>query len=121
MERVTNQNSLEVLRQANDHFGHFFARFSGAPVLGTGEEVEAILQVKQTLHSVALLLDRRLQKSDVAAVQDELQRYRQNLLRLRHELAIMQSAAIATRGRLSARQNHIRAAQAWCAASRDTT
>ncbi len=47
MERIDEQASLELLRRANERFRRFFARFSGAPVLGTHEEVEALLQVEQ--------------------------------------------------------------------------
>jgi len=121
MERVDDQAGLEALRRANERFGRFFARFSGAPVLGTDEEVEALLQVEATLQSVGAFLDGRLQRSQAAAVRDELARYRANLVRLRHELASMQSAANSCRARLIARQKHLHAAQAWCAASRATT
>ena len=55
------------------------------------------------------------------AVRDELARYRANLVRLHHELAVMQNAAMGCRARLSERHKHLHAAQAWCAASRATT
>jgi hypothetical protein len=121
MERVDEYDSLQLLRRANDRFGRFFARFSGAPVLGTDEEVEALLQVENTLQSVRAYLDGRLQCSQAAAIRDELARYRANLIRLRHELAVMQNAAMGCRARLSERNKHLQAAQAWCAASRATT
>jgi len=121
MERIDDQAALELLRRANDRFGRFFARFSGAPVLGTDEEVEALLQVERTLQSVGAFLDGRLQRSQAAEVRDELERYRQNLLRLRQELAVMQNAAMGSQARLLARQKHLHAAKAWCAASRATT
>jgi len=121
MERLDEHDSLLLLRRANERFARFFARFSGAPVLGTGEEVEALLQVEYTLRSVGCLLDGRLQKSAIPAVRDELARYRANLVRLRQELATMQSATVACRARLFAREKHLNSAQAWCAASRATT
>jgi len=121
MERLDEYDSLQLLRRANERFGRFFARFSGAPVLGTDEEVQALLQVEQTLQSVRAYLDGRLQQSQTATVRDELARYRTNLIRLRHELAVMQNAALGCRARLSARQQHLHAAQAWCTASRATT
>lgn len=121
MERLDEFDRLQSLRRANERFGRFFARFSGAPVLGTDEEVEALRQVESSLQSVGALLDGRLQSSRTVQVRDEIARYRVNLLRLRHELAVMQSAASDCRTRLLDRQKHLRAAQAWCAASRGTT
>lgn len=121
MERIDEYDSLQLLRRANERFTRFFARFSGAPVLGTDEEVEALLQVENTLHSVRTYLDGRLQGNQLVSVRDELARYRANLIRLHHELAVMQNAAMGCRARLSARQKHLHAAQAWCAASRATT
>jgi hypothetical protein len=121
MERIDDCDRLQLLRRANERLRRFFARFSGAPILGTDEEVEALLQVEGTLQSVGTLLDGRLQSSRTAEVRDELALYRANLLRLRHELAIMQSAACDCRARLLERQKHLHAAQAWCAASRATT
>ncbi|MGA2373077.1 MAG: hypothetical protein ACLP3R_04750 [Candidatus Korobacteraceae bacterium] len=121
MERIDDQASLELLRHANERFNLFFTRFSGAPVLGTDEEVESLLQVEQILQSVGSFLDGRLQRSKTEQVCDELARYRVNLIRLRHELAYMQSAAISCRERLASRQEHLRAAKAWCSASRATS
>jgi hypothetical protein len=121
MERIDDQASLELLRRANERFSRFFARFSGAPVLGTDEEVESLLQIEQTLQSVGAFLDGRLQDNKSSHICAELARYRTNLVRLRHELACMQNAAISCRGRLAARQKHLQAAKAWCAASRATS
>jgi hypothetical protein len=121
MERIDEQASLELLRRANDRFGHFFARFSGAPVLGTDEEVEALLQIERTLQSVGVFLDGRLQRNKAVQVCDELARYRVNLVRLRRELAHMQNAAIGCRAQLASRQKHLQAAKAWCTASRETS
>ena len=121
MERIDQYDSLQLLRRANERFGRFFTRFSGAPVLGTDEEVEALLQVENTLQSIRGYLDGRLQGNQTVAVRDELARYRANLVRLRHELAVMQNAAMGCRARLSERNKHLHAAQAWCAASRSTT
>ncbi|MGO9562471.1 MAG: hypothetical protein ACLPPV_07460 [Candidatus Korobacteraceae bacterium] len=56
MERIDDQASLELLRHANERFNLFFTRFSGAPVLGTDEEVESLLQVEQILQSVGSFL-----------------------------------------------------------------
>ena len=52
------------------------------------------------------------------AIRQELARYRENLLRLRNELARMQESAVGCRIRLDGRLKHLHAAQAWCAASR---
>jgi len=51
MGRVENDGPLELLRRANAHFGGFFERFAAAPVMGSYEEVEALLQVECTLHA----------------------------------------------------------------------
>src|SRR5580698_30933 len=113
--------SLELLRQANSRLTRFFDRFAGAPVLGTDEELQAMLEVERTLKSVAALLDGRLQSDPTVGVREELARYRVQLLRLRDELARMEQSAAGCRSRLSARHKHLHAAQAWCAASRATT
>ncbi len=118
MGRIDNTAHVELLRRANAHFSQFFARFTGAPVLGTDEEVEALLQVERTLQSVRVLLDGRLQQSTDSEVRDQLTLYRINLLRLRGELASMQDSAAGCRARLDMRQKHLHAARAWCAASR---
>ncbi|MGA2902604.1 MAG: hypothetical protein ABSD98_02135 [Candidatus Korobacteraceae bacterium] len=121
MERIDDQASLQLLRRANERFGHFFRRFSGAPILGSEQEAEALLKLESALKSVDAFLDGRLQRSQAAQVRDELTRYRANLVRLRQELANMQSAAIGCRARLASRQKHLQAAKAWCAASRATS
>jgi hypothetical protein len=121
MERIDEQCSLELLRRANERFRRFFAHFSGAPVLGTDKEVKALLQIEQTLQSVGGFLDGRLQSNNHPQIIDELARYRANLVRLRHELAHMQNAAIGCRAQVASRQKHLQAARAWCAASRETS
>lgn len=121
MGRVETDDALELLRRANAQFGRFFESFSGAPVMGTEEEVAALLQVGRTLQSVDALLDGRLQTSEDHEVCEELVRYRKNLVRLRNELASMQESAAGCRARLYSRQKHLHAAQAWCAASRATS
>lgn len=121
MECIDDNAKLELLRRANARFGQFFQRFSGAPVLGTDEEVSALRQMEQTLKSVGALLDGRLQKSADGAVRHELTRYRENLIQLRAQLATMQQLAEGCRARLCSRQKHLQAAKAWCMASRATT
>ena len=111
-------DALNRLRRANDCLEKFFARFSGAPVLGTNEEVEALLQVEGALRSVRPLLRPSLEASQERQIQTEVVRYRANLLRLQRELAVMQDSASGTRARLFARQSHLQAARAWCAATR---
>jgi len=64
-----------------------------------------------TLHAVGGWLDGRLQKSADHEVRQELARYRENLLRLRRELANMQESAVGCRARLYSRQKHLHAAQ----------
>ncbi len=120
MGRLNNNESLELLRRANAQFRQFFERFSGAPVMGTDEEVEALLHVERTLQSVGALLDGQLEKSEEPETREELSHYRANLIRLRNELATMQQSATSCRAHLDSRQKHLHAAQAWCAASRAT-
>ncbi len=119
MDSLNHDNELILLRHANRHLHRFFARFSEAPVLGTEEEVAELLQLERTLHSISSLLN-DLQKRKDRAIHDELAIYRANLLRLRDELTNMQDSALACQGRLLARQKHLHAAQAWCAAARVT-
>jgi|SRR5271166_3176265 len=120
MECVTTDLCLKVLRQANTRFANFLARFAGVPVLGSEEEVGALLLLETTLHSVRTLLQSGVQGSNDVDVREELDRYTTHLLRLRGELAIMQDSAADCRERLLARQKHLNTAQAWCAASRAT-
>ena len=111
---------LETLQRANSCFAQFFERFCGAPVLGTEEEVQALLRIEQTLDSVGVLLDGRLQDTQDPSVHEELAAYHQNLLRLRHELADMQASAMACQANLSSQHQHLHAVKAWCALARDT-
>ena len=111
---ITNEAKLDLLRRANSCFNKFFARFSGAPIFGTDEEVEALLRVEATLQSVRALLDGRVQNSQDAAVREELAEYRHNLLRLRTQLGTMQHAALECQTLLHARREHLHAAKSWC-------
>ena len=118
MERMNNSAELELLHRANHHFARFFERVSSAAGLPPDEELRALLQLHRTLESVGMWFDGRLQ----TAISDELchalDRYRQNLLRLRSQLAGMQQSAIANRERLDQRLQHLNGAKAWCAVSR---
>jgi hypothetical protein len=120
MERMNPDTRLISLRRANEQLASFFARYANAPVVGTSEEVEALVQVERTLKSVRALLKTGFQHTTDDEARKELAVYRGNLIRLRHELAILQDSAIGCRARLFARHEHLHAAQAWCAASRDT-
>jgi len=118
MECMNDSASLELLRRANSCFRRFFERFSGAPVSSGDEELRALLQLHEVLESVGALLDGRLQGTTNREVRQALGFYRENLLRLRRELAIMEGSAIACRVHLDSRREHLYAAKAWCAASR---
>ena len=120
MERMNSEIRLDVLRRANSDLEHFFSHFSGVPVSGTHEEVEALMQVERALRSVGALLDRGLEEGANRETQEELASYRGNLLRLQRELAVMQNSAANCRSQLFTRQRHLRDAQAWWAASRTT-
>ncbi|HLI62434.1 MAG TPA: hypothetical protein VKV05_03465 [Terriglobales bacterium] len=120
MECLDERSGVELLRQANQCFGRFFARFSGAPVVGDDEEIKAMTEVENALRAVGPYLDGRLQRDSSTEVRQELSLYRDNLLRLRLELAAMESSALDARARLSVRQGHLKAAKEWCTASRAT-
>ena len=118
MECVNDIADLELLRRANTCFRRFFERFSNAPVPGSDEELRALQQIEEMLQSVGARLDGRLQSATNRDVRQALGRYRENLVRLRGELAFMEASAIASRVRLDSRRAHLYSAKAWCAASR---
>ena len=118
MECLDDRASLELLRRANSCFSRFFERFSGAAVAGSEEESRALLQLHEVLESVGALLDGRLQSATNREVREALRCYRENLIQLRSELAIMEGSAIACRARLDFRRQHLYGAKAWCAAAR---
>jgi len=118
MERIDDGASLELLRQANSRFGRFFEQFACTPALGSNEELRALLQVQEMLESVGALLDGRLQSANNRDVREALGCYRENLIHLRRELAIMQEVTIARRALLDSRRQHLYGAKAWCAVSR---
>ena len=118
MERMNDGASLELLRRANSCFGRFFEQFANAPALGSDEELRSLLQVQEMLESVGALLDGRLQRASDRDVCEALGCYRENLVHLRRELAIMQEATITHRALLDSRRQHLYGAKAWCAVSR---
>lgn len=87
---------------------------------GTEEEVLALRGIEAVLRRVAPLLDGRLNRNEQPDVRAEIELYRQNLLRLKSELAVMQVSASSSRDRLLSRERHLTAVKAWCAASRST-
>jgi|SRR5271165_2967583 len=121
MECMNDSASLELLRHANACFRLFFDRFSGARISGSGEELRALLQLHAALESVGALLDSGLQSATNLDVRQALGCYRENLLRLRGELAYLQDSAMARRASLDFRREHLYGAKAWCAASRATS
>jgi hypothetical protein len=72
------------------------------------------------LRSIELLLQEGLQESADPETRNELVTYGSNLMRLQLELSTRQDSVMADRARLSARQKHLRSAQAWFAASQTT-
>jgi hypothetical protein len=117
MERV-NPSALDLLRQANASIVRFLDR-SGSPAPGTADEVEALLQIEETLHAVGVLLDRDLQDTGDSELHSEIAHYRQNLVALRSQLSLMHAAATACQARLSSREDHLHAVRAWCSTSRE--
>lgn len=118
MECINDSAKLELLQRANSGLRRFFEQFAGAPVTGGDEELRALLQVQEMLESVGALLDGRIQSTSNRDVREALGCYRENLVRLRRQLAIMRESAIAHRACLDSRREHLSGAQAWCAASR---
>jgi len=112
--------SLDLLRGANETFRRFFEHFAGVRVGGTDKEVEAMLQVERTLRAVGRFLKGDLKAAQDDELHDEIGRYRENLLRLHQELSTMRSSAQRSRAQLFTREEHLQAAQAWCAATRST-
>jgi len=118
MERIDDGASLQLLRRANSCFGRFFDQFASAATLGSDEELLALLQIQEMLETVGALLDGRLQSASNRDVREALGCYRENLIHLRHELALMQEATIARRALLDSRRQHLYRTKAWCAVSR---
>ncbi len=121
MERVKDGDSRELLHRANACLTGFFERFSGAPPAEPYEELRALLQLNATLESVGALLDGRVQSTADPGLREALGCYRENLIRLRSELAAMNKSAIARRASLDSRRDHLCGARAWCVVSRATT
>ena len=118
MERLADSARLELLQRANACFAGFFRRFSGAPAVDPSEEFHALLRLHETLESVGALLSGPLQIAASNEVCQALDCYRENLVRLRSQLAIMQQSAMAQRQSLDHRRDHLQGAKAWCAGSR---
>jgi hypothetical protein len=118
MECLTDSAPLELLWRANACFRLFFDQFSDPRQSGTDEELRALRQLHEVMESVRSLLDGRLQSSTDREVREALGCYRENLVRLRRELASRQEAAMARRASLDSRREHLHATRAWCAASR---
>jgi hypothetical protein len=118
MERLADSARLELLQRANACFAGFFRRFSGAPAVDPSEEFHALLRLHDTLESVGALLSGPLQIAASNEVCQALDCYRENLVRLRSQLAIMQQSAMAQRESLDHRRDHLQGAKAWCAGSR---
>jgi hypothetical protein len=118
MGRLDEGTCLELLRRTNAELRGFLERSSGAPVLGTNDEVDAMLRLEHSLKSVGALLSEGVQICSDSGIREELARYRENLLQLRLDLAAMQQSAAICWERVRSRQSHLQAARAWCAASR---
>jgi len=118
MECINDSASLELLRRANTCFTGFFERFSGALAASPDEELRVLLRLHEMVESVGVLLDGRLQSTAHPDVREALGCYRDNLVRLRGKLAIMQQSAIARRASLDSRREHLYGAKAWCSVSR---
>ena len=118
MECLTDSAPLELLWRANACFRLFFDQFADPRQSGSDAELRALRQLHELMQSVRSLLDGRLQSSTDREVREALGCYRENLIRLRRELASLQEAAMDRRASLDSRREHLQAAKAWCAASR---
>jgi hypothetical protein len=121
MERIDDIADLELLEQANVSLARFLDCHSGEPVTGKEAEVEGLRRVERTLQSVGPFLHGQIQNCKSPETRKELARYRQNLVRLQDELTRLQNSALECQARVLARQKHLQASQAWCAAARDMT
>jgi len=118
MERVNDSTCLQLLQRANACFSAFFENFCGTSAAGPAEELRALLQLHEALASVGSLLDGGLQAATGRQVREALDCYRQNLIRLRSQLSLMEQSAIVRREGLNWRREHLSGARAWCIASR---
>ena len=118
MACLGESESLNVLRQANESLRRFLAENAGI-AQGNEDEVQTMLQLERSLRAAGGQLD-RLQREDGEDVRVQLSLYRDNLLRLRRQLGILQKTALDRQSRLLVREKHLRAAQAWCASTRAT-
>lgn len=118
MECLETSTGLDALREANRSLRSFLAR-EARDVQGSDDDLNAMLEVERTLRMVGMQLD-LLRRSERADVRTELELYRDNLLRLRRHLGVMQVSATDCQARLFIRDKHLRAAQEWCAATRST-
>jgi len=116
MERISDSAGLELLQRANACLAKFFDRFSGESSAGP-EELRELLQLHEALTSVGIMLDGGL-NSTSQEIGATLELYRQNLMRLRGQLAEMRKSAIGRRERLDCQQEHLYGAKAWRLASR---
>jgi len=117
---VSDRRHLDLLRRANARLSLFFTQFSDGAALDPEDELRILLQAEDTLRSIGVLLQQGLQESGNREIRDELVTYRAHLIRLQRELGARRDSAMAHRARLSARQKHLRSAQAWFAASQGT-
>ena len=115
---MTDSSRLELLQRANARFAGFFRRFSGTQEVDPNDELHALLRLHETLESVGALLNGPPQIATSNEVCQALDCYRENLVRLRRQLAIMQQSAMAQRESLDHRRDHLQGAKAWCAVSR---
>ena len=118
MERINDSASLDLLRRANSCFGRFFAQFSGAPAAGSDDELRALLQLHEMLEAVGAVLDGRLQATAGQDTREALGCYRENLIHLQRELAVMEESVISRRARLDSRREHPYGAKDWYVVSR---
>jgi len=118
MERVNENAGLELLQRANVCLTGFFEQFFDTPSYGSDEELRALVQLHETLESVRAWLDGRLQNATNHDLREALRGYRENLIRLRRQLAIMQEDTLTARSHLDSEREHLASARAWCAASR---
>lgn len=118
MESLNEPAGVDLLKHANRSLREFLARDADA-VQGSEEDVSAMLDIERTLRTVGLQLN-VLQRSEHPDVHQQLELYRDNLLRLRRQLGVMQHSATECQARLFVREKHLRATQEWCAATRGT-
>jgi hypothetical protein len=110
----------EPLRAANRKIDAYLARFSAAPVCGSDQERDALVELHAALESAGSVV-RTARSPETQAGGDELVRYRNNLVRLHAVLRRMHGDALILKAAVLQRQRHLDLAKRWYCTSLAST